>query len=59
MLTIPRPSDLLINVTVCGVFQLGSTLGTRKVFTEQTINTKDLSGGAHGKCHDAGLAPRN
>ena len=48
---IPRPSDGPVSVTVCGVFQLGSTLGTRKIFTKQ-INTSDLSDDAHSKCRD-------
>ena len=48
---IPRPSDGPVSVTVCGVFQLGSTLGTRKFFREQ-INTSGLSNNAPGKYRD-------
>lgn len=59
MLIIPRPSDLPVNVTVCGVFQLGSTLGTRDISTKQTINTNVLSGGTHGRCPDEALTPHN
>ena len=44
-------------VTVCGVFQLGSTLGTREISAKQMINTEDLSGGIHGKYHREVLAP--
>ncbi|KAG9311893.1 hypothetical protein JVU11DRAFT_8153 [Chiua virens] len=41
------PSDMSIYVTVCGTFQLGSTLGTREISSKHTINTKGLSGSAH------------
>ena len=57
MLMITRPSDLLVSVTVCGVFQLGSTLGTRRIFTERTVNAKDLYGGTHGKYRAEVLPP--
>ncbi|KAF8123155.1 CHAT domain-containing protein [Boletus edulis] len=39
------PSDLPINITICGAFQLGSTLGTRPICAVQTINTTELTGG--------------
>ncbi|KAG9308492.1 hypothetical protein JVU11DRAFT_11836 [Chiua virens] len=38
------PSDIPAHVTVCGTFQLGSTLGTREVSAKKTINTSDMSG---------------
>ena len=56
-LIIPRPSDLPVSVTICGVFQLGSTLGTREISTAQTISVTDLSGNAHCECRDEALAP--
>ena len=46
---LPRPSDGPVSLTICGMFQLGSTLGTRNIFAEHTINAKDLSGDTHGK----------
>lgn len=54
-----RPSDLPVTVTLCGVFQLGSTLGTREIAAKQIIDTNDLPEGIHGKCCDLVLAPRN
>ena len=54
---IPRPTDMPVIITVCGVFQLGSTLGTREISAKQMINTEDLSGGIHGKYHREVLAP--
>ena len=48
---ITRPSDLLVSITVCSVFQLGSTLGTRRILTEWTVNAKDLYEDTHGKYH--------
>ena len=44
-------------ITVCGVFQLGSTLGTREISAKQTIDTEDLSRGVHGRYHREVLAP--
>ncbi|KAG9317127.1 hypothetical protein JVU11DRAFT_1319 [Chiua virens] len=41
------PSDLPVYVTVCGVFQLGSTLGTREISAKQAINTGELSGSTY------------
>ena len=52
---VPRPSHGPVSVTVCGVFQLGSTLGTRKFFREQ-INTSGLSDDAPSKYRDEVLA---
>ena len=57
VLIIPRPSDEPVSVTVCAVFQLGSTLGTREISIKQTINSKHLFGGAHGKYRTEVLAP--
>lgn len=53
---IPRPSDDPVSVTVCGVFQVGSTLGTRELSAKQIVNSKCMSGGTHGKCRDEVLA---
>ncbi|KAG9308817.1 hypothetical protein JVU11DRAFT_11444 [Chiua virens] len=36
------PSDQSVHVTVCGVFQLGSTLGIREISEKRIINTQDL-----------------
>ena len=48
---VPRPSDLPVNVSICGVFQLSSILGTRK-FSTKEFDPKGLpSGGVHSKCH--------
>ena len=56
MLTVPRPSDMPITVTVYSVFQLGSTLGTRKISVKQTINTSDFPRDIHGGYHREVLA---
>ncbi|KAG9308485.1 hypothetical protein JVU11DRAFT_11829 [Chiua virens] len=37
------PSEGPAHVTVCGTFQLGSTLGTREISQKQTIGTSDMS----------------
>ena len=59
MLMTPRPSDAHFRVAICGVFQLGSTLGTREILTQQTIDIKDLSGPSHSKCRGDVPVPRN
>lgn len=56
---LPGTSSQSVDVTVCGAFQLGSTLGTREIFAKQTINTKDLSGDTHCECCDEVPVPRN
>ena len=55
---LPRPSDGSVSVRICGMFQLGSTLGTREIFAEHTINAKDLSGDTHGEYSGDVLARR-
>ena len=47
MLTVPRPSDMPITVTVYSVFQLGSTLGTQEISVKQTISTSDFPRDIH------------
>ena len=47
MLTVPRPSDMPITVTVYSVFQLGSTLGTQEISIKQTISTSDFPRDIH------------
>ncbi|KAG9308484.1 hypothetical protein JVU11DRAFT_11828 [Chiua virens] len=44
---ITLPSDGPVNITVCGTFQLGSTLGTREISEMSTINTGDMPGSAY------------
>ena len=56
MLTVPRPSDMPITVTVYSVFQLGSTLGTREISVKQTINASDFPRDIHGRYHREVLA---
>ncbi|KAG9309119.1 hypothetical protein JVU11DRAFT_11014 [Chiua virens] len=41
------PTDPEVNVVVCGVFQLSSTLGTREIATRQIVNTASLTSGIH------------
>ena len=59
ILMTPRPSDARLGVAICGVFQLGSTLGTREILTKQTINITDLSGPIHSKCRGDVPVPHN
>ena len=47
---VPRPSDRPVVVSICGVFQLNSILGTRKITTKEFDPRGLPSGGVHSKC---------
>ncbi|KAG9315443.1 hypothetical protein JVU11DRAFT_3053 [Chiua virens] len=44
------------HVTVCGTFQLGSTLGTREISAKKTINTSAMSGSKYNLKFSVGSA---